>query len=248
VEATNDYIQFSNPGIKVIQYFYIAPEDPNSNTDDEDLFWSKFLSGYFSAGSYNKYPNAFNVQERIESASGYATFTATGEQYFLTWIVSGNLKCSFLAITSDEDTYKSYFSHPNEIIALERYNFFPASADDLQGSWTKSDFSGAMLYSTYGMAAGMTYSAASEEWTFSGNSTRYLSSGSTGTGVAQNPFTIEELGTFQLSVDNLSVQVTRPTPKTHEFWCWFVAGKGALLLRLDNKKYTNQVDYFSRKR
>ena len=41
VEATNDYIQFSNPGIKVIQYFYIPPEDPNSNTDDEDLFWRK---------------------------------------------------------------------------------------------------------------------------------------------------------------------------------------------------------------
>ena len=234
----------------MVQYFYVAPEDPNSNTDDEDLFWRKFLANYYSADSYNKFPNEpYAFMNRVESASGYAISKADGRQYFLVWIVALGMKCSFLAITNDEPTYKKYFSHPNDLITLERYNYFAASADDLQGSWVNSGFSGAMLYNTYsGMAAGMTYASVSEEWTFSGNSTRYLSSGSTGTGVAQNPFTIEELGTFQLSVDNLSVQVTRPTPKTHEFWCWFVAGKGALLLRLDNKKYTNQVDYFSRKR
>jgi len=249
VEATNDYIQYSNSEIKVIQYFYVAPEDPNSNTDDEDLFWRKFLASYFSANQYNKFPNEpYAFMDRIQSASGYATFIANGQQYFLTWIVSLGLKCSFLAITTNEANYKKYFSHPNDLIALERFNYFTATSDDLQGSWVDSGFSGAMLYNAYsGMAAGMTYASVSEEWTFSGNTTKYFSSGATGTGSVMNTFTVEELGTFKFSGNDLTVQVTKPAPKTHEFWCGFVAGKGGLLLKLANKKFTAQIDYLNRK-
>ena len=183
VEATNEYIQYSNSEIKVVQYFFLAPEDPNSNTDDEDLFWRKFLAGYFSADSYNKFPNEpYAFYNRVESASGYATLIANNQQYFLVWIVEAGLKCSFLAITNDESIYRKYFSHPNDLITLERYNYFTASEDDLQGSWVNNGFSGAMLYNTYsGMAAGMTYASVSEEYTFSGNTTRYFSSGATGT-------------------------------------------------------------------
>jgi hypothetical protein len=250
VEATNDYIQYSSPGIKVVQYFYVAPEDPNSNTDDEDLFWRKFLANYYSADSYIKFPNEpYAFMNRIESASGYAISKTDGKQYFLVWIVALGMKCSFLAITNDISTYKKYFSHPNDLITLERYNYFTASTDDLQGSWVNSGFSGAMLYNSYsGMAAGMTYASVSEEWTFSGKTTRYFSSGATGTGVSINTFTQEESGTFQLSGNDLTVQVAKPATKTHEFWCGFVAGKGGLLLKLANKKFTSQVDYFSRKR
>lgn len=249
VEATNDYIQYSNSEIKVIQYFYVAPEDPNSNTDDEDLFWRKFLAGYFSADNYTKFPNEpYAFVDRVESASGYAISKADGKQYFLVWIVSLGMKCSFLAITNDESVYKKYFSHPNDLITLERYNYFTASPDDLQGTWTNSGFSGAMLYNTYsGMAAGMTYASVSEEWTFSGNTTKYFSSGATGTGGAMNTFTTEEYGTFQFSGNDLTVQVTKPAPKIHEFWCGFVAGKGGLLLKLANKKYTSQIDYLNKK-
>ena len=249
VEATNEYIQYSNPEIKVIQYFYVAPEDPNSNTDDEDLFWRKFLAGYFSADNYTKFPNEpYTFINRVESASGYAISKADGKQYFLVWIVALGMKCSFLAITNDESVYKKYFSHPNDLITLERYNYFTASADDLQGTWVNSGFSGAMLYNTYsGMAAGMTFASVSEEWTFSGNATKYFSSGASGTGVSINTFTQEESGTFQLSGNDLTVQVTEPAPKTHEFWCGFVAGKGGLLLKLANKKYTSQIDYLNKK-
>lgn len=250
VEATNEYIQYSNPEIKVVQYYFLAPEDPNSNTDDEDLFWRKFLSGYFSADSYNKFPNEpYAFYNRVESASGYATFNANGQQYFLVWIVEAGLKCSFLAITSSEAVFQRYFRHPNELFNLEKLNYFTASEDDLQGSWVNSGFSGAMLYNTYsGMAAGMTYASVSEEYTFSGNTTRYFSSGATGTAVAMNTFTQEETGTFQLSGYDLVVQVNKPAPKTHEYWCGFVSGKGGLLLKLANKKFTSQIDYFSRKR
>ena len=250
VEATNEYIQYSNPEIKVVQYFFVAPEDPNSNTDDEDLFWRKFLSGYFSADSYNKFPNEpYAFYNRVESASGYATFNSNGQQYFLVWIVSAGLKCSFLAITSSEAVFQRYFQHPNDLFNLENFNYFTASEDDLQGSWVNSGFSGAMLYNTYsGMAAGVTYASVSEEYTFSGNTTHYFSSGATGTAVTTNTFTQEEIGTFQLSGNDLVVQVNKPAPKTHEYWCGFVAGKGGLLLKLANKKFTNQIDYFSRKR
>jgi hypothetical protein len=249
VEATNDYIQYSNSEIKVIQYFFVAPEDPNSNTDDEDLFWRKFLANYFSANQYNKFPNEpYAFMDRIQSASGYANFVANGQQYFLTWIVSLGLKCSFLAITTNEAAYKRYFSHPNDIIAMEKFNYFPASSEDLQGSWVNSGFSGAMLYSSYsGMATGMAYATVSEEWTFSGNATRYFSSGATGAGSVMNTFVTEELGTFQFSGNDLTVQVTKPAAKTHEFWCGFVAGKGGLMLKLANKKFTAQIDYLKRK-
>jgi hypothetical protein len=250
VEATNDYVQYSNSEIKVIQYFLVAPEDPNSNTDDEDLFWRKFLANYFSAGSYNKFPNdPYAFMNRVESASGYAISKADGRQYFLVWIVALGMKCSFLAIANDEPTYNKYFSHPNDLIALERFNYFTATYDDLQGSWADSGFSGAMLYSTYsGNAIGMSYASVFEEWTFSGNNTRYFSNGATGSGAAMNTFTVEESGTFTFSGNDLMVNVTKPTPKTHEFWCGFVAGKGGLLLKLANKKFTAQIDYFSRKR
>ena len=98
------------------------------------------------------------------------------------------------------------------------------------------------------MATGMAYATVSEEWTFSGNATRYFSSGATGAGSVMNTFVTEELGTFQFSGNDLKVQVTKPAPKTHEFWCGFVAGKGGLLLKLANKKFTAQIDFFSRKR
>jgi hypothetical protein len=58
---------------------------------------------------------------------------------------------------------------------------------------------------------------------------------------------VEEFGTFQLSGNDLTVQVSKPAPKTHEFWCGFVAGKGGLLLKLANKKFTAQIDFLSRK-
>jgi hypothetical protein len=249
VEATNDYIQYSNSEIKVIQYFFVAPEDPNSNTDDEDLFWRKYLANYFSADKYNKFPNEpYAFMNRIESASGYAISKTDGRQYFLVWIVALGMKCSFLAFTNDESVYNKYFSHPNDLAALERYNYFTATPEDLQGTWTESGFAGAQMYYSTGAYAGMSVASTSEEWTFSGNNTRYFANGATGTVGALNTFTVEESGTFQLSGNDLSVQVTKPAPKTHEFWCGFVAGKGGLLLKLANKKFTAQIDYLNRKK
>jgi len=64
---------------------------------------------------------------------------------------------------------------------------------------------------------------------------------------AMNTFTTEEFGTFQFSGNDLTVQVTRPAPKTHEFWCGLVAGKGGLLLKLANKIYTAQINYLTKK-
>lgn len=248
VEATNDYIQYSNPEIKVIQYFFVAPEDPNSNTDDEDLFWRKFLSGYFSANQYNKFPNEpYAFMDRVESASGYSVSKADGKSYFLVWIVSLGMKCSFLAITGNESLYKKYFSHPNDLVALERYNYFTATPDDLQGKWEESGFAGAQMYYSTGAYAGMSVASTAEEWTFSGNSTRYFANGATGTVGALNTFTVEEFGTFQLNGNDLTVKVTKPATKTHEFWCGFVAGKGGLLLKLANKKFTAQIDFLRRK-
>ncbi len=248
VEATNNYIQYSNPEIKVIQYFYVAPEDPNSNTDDEDLFWRKFLANYFSVSQYNKFPNdPYEFLNKVESASGYAAYQPNGQQYYLVWIVNLNLKCSFLAITTHETVYQKYFSHPTDIVALEKYNYFPASTDDLQGQWEESNFAGAQMYYNTGAYAGMSVASTAEEWTFSGNNTRYFASGATGTVGTMNTFTVEEFGTFQLSGNDLTVQVSKPAPKTHEFWCGFVAGKGGLLLKLANKKFTAQIDFLSRK-
>ncbi len=250
VEATNDYVQYSNPEIKVIQYFFVAPEDPNSNTDDEDLFWRKYLANYFSANQYNKFPNdPYDLMNRIQSASGYATSLADGRQYFLVWIVSLNMKCSFLAITSDESLYKRYFTHPNDIIAMEKYNYFAVSPQDIQGTWKDTGFEGAQLYSTVtGAYAGMAVASSAVEWNFNGNSTHYHASGATGTVGTLNTYTVDESGSFQLAGFDLVVQVTDPAPgKTHEFWCAYLAGKGGLLLKLQDKKYSAQINFLSRK-
>lgn len=249
VEATPEYIQYSNPEIKVIQYFFVPPEDPNSNTPDEDLFWRKFLQQYFAADSYTKYPNdPYDFLNRVESASGYVQSRTDTKQYYLVWIVSTNLHCSFLAISNTEAQYQKYFSHPNKLIELERLNYFPVNENDIQGTWVDTEFAGAQLYNiNTGAYAGMTVATTATEWMFKGSAVQYHAQGASGTVGNLQTFVVDRSGTFALNGYDLAVTMTKPEKRVSDYYCGFVAGKGGLLLKLQDKNYTAQINFLKRK-
>lgn len=248
VEATNEYIQYSNPEIKVIQYFFIPPEDPNSNTDDEDLFWRKFLQQYFIADRYVKFPNdPYDFLNRVQSASGYVLGKADKRQYYLVWIVSINMGCSFLAISNSEAQYQKYFSHPNKLVDMDRLNYFQVSSNDIQGSWADTGFAGAQLYNVNtGASVGMSVAANSEQWIFKGKIAEFHAQGATGMVGNLKTFVVDRSGTFVLSGFDLAVTMINPERKLSDYYCGFVAGKGGLFLKLQDKKYTAQIDFLTR--
>ena len=251
VEATNDYIQYTKGDIKVIQYFYVAPEDPNSNSPDEDLFWRKYLDRFFSAGSYNRYPNdPYDFLSRIEFASCNATYKQTGQQVFIAWLVDvRNTKCSYLAITADEQVYNACFPHPDDLGAMNRFNNFPVDIQEIQGTWGDSNFAGARMYEVNtGNYAGMSMASSASSYSFSGNSFSFLTKGATGMVGTAKTFQAEETGTFDVSGYNLVANVTSrtdqmtntTTPKQErvEYSVAFKFAKNTKFLFLQNKRYS----------
>lgn len=250
VEASNEYIQYSNPEVKVIQYFFVPPEDPNSNKDDEDLFWRKFLQQYFTADTYTKFPNdSYDFLNRVESASGYALSKTDNRQYYLVWIVNTNIGYSFLAISDSKAQYQKYFSHPNQLVAMDRLNYFPVSTNDIQGTWADTGFAGAQLYNVNtGAYAGMSVATSATQWIFNEKNIEYHAQGATGMVGTLQTFAVNRKGTFALNGFDLKVTMTEPEKKVSEYYCGFVAGKGGLLLKLQDKQYTAQINLLTRKK
>ena len=251
VEATNDYIQYTKSDIKVIQYFFVAPEDPDSNTPDEDLFWRKYLDRFFSAGSYKRYPNdPYDFLNRIEFASCNAIYKPTGQQVFIAWLVDvRNTKCSYLAITSGEQVYNAYFPHPNDLGAMNRFNNFPVSMQDIQGEWTDSNFGGAQMYEVNtGNYAGMSFASSATSFIFSGSDFRSLLKGATGMVGTASTYQSEETGTFSVSGYSLIVNIASRTdhmtnsiiPKQEqvEYSVALKFARNLKFLFLQNKKYS----------
>jgi hypothetical protein len=260
VEATNDYIQYTKDDIKVIQYFYVAPEDPNSNSPDEDLFWRKYLNQYFSTASYNKYPNdPYDFLTRIEFASCNAVYQPNGHQYFIAWLVDlHNTACSYLAITSSEQVYNSYFPHPNDLGAMNRFNNFPVDIQQIQGKWGESNFSGAQMYEVNtGNYAGMSMASSASSYTFSGNSFSFLTKGATGMVGTAKAFQAEETGTFDINGYNLVTNIasrtdqmtntTTPKQERVEYSVAFKFAKNTKVLFMQNKQYTGMTYNLVRK-
>lgn len=252
VEATSEYIQYTKKDIKVIQYFYVAPEDPNSNSPDEDLFWRKYLNRYFSTDSYNKYPNdPYDFLTRIEFASCNAVYKPNGQQYFIAWLVDlHNTACSYLAITSGEQVYNSYFPHPNDLGAMNRFNNFPVDIQQIQGKWGDSNFAGAQMYEVNtGNYAGMSMASSASSFTFSGNSFSFLTKGATGLTGTAKAFQAEEKGSFDVNGYNLVTNVasrtdqmtntTTPKQERVEYSVAFKFAKNTKVLFMQNKQYTS---------
>ncbi|MEZ4826696.1 MAG: hypothetical protein R3C61_10450 [Bacteroidia bacterium] len=252
VEATDEYISYSRPDIQVIQYFFRAPEDPNSNTPDEDLFWRKFLNQYFFTSEYQKYPNdIYAFFDRIEFASAYATSLTDNKRYFIAWLVSNKSLCSFLVICNSEAVYNQYFPHPDKIDEMERFNHFPLEKEDLTGVWIESGFQGMDVYNIQtGAYGGMAFATSAEEWTFTGNQFQFFASGASGMVGAMQTFTVRYSGSFTFSDYSLTTHAvatgTQPA-KTSEYYAAVKAIKGGKLLWLQNKQYTAQISNLVRK-
>jgi hypothetical protein len=260
VEATNDYVQYTKNDIKIIQYFYLAPEDPNSNSPDEDLFWRKYLSQYFSASSYNHYPNdPYDFLNRIEFASCNAVYIPTGQHYFIAWLVDlHNSACSYLVITSSEQVYNSYFPHPNDLGAMNRFNNFPVDFRSIQGEWIDSNFAGAQMYEVNtGNYAGMSMASSASSYTFSGNRFRFTAKGATGMVGTAKVFQEVETGNFDVNGYNLVAHIasrtdqmtnaTIPKQETVEYSVAFKFTKNAKILFMQNKQYTGMTYNLVRK-
>ncbi|PJJ75050.1 hypothetical protein BXY57_0618 [Thermoflavifilum aggregans] len=247
VEATNDYIQYTKKDIKVIQYFFVAPQNPNSNTPDEDLFWQKYLNQYFSTDTYNKYPNdPYDFLNRIAFASCNAVYRGDGKTYFIAWMVSNY--CSYLAITSSEQVYNSYFKHPNELAGMERFNNFPVTTQEIQGKWVSTSFAGAQMYSSItGYYAGMAVATSATSFEFSGNMFNKSTQGATGMVGSMQTFSSETKGTFKVNDYTLVTTEVGSEPDAKEYYCAFKYAKNAKILFLQDKKYSGMTYYLIKK-
>jgi hypothetical protein len=248
VEATTDYVQYSRGDMKVIQYFFVSPEDPDSNLPDEDLFWRKFLASFFDAPNYTSYPNdPYDFLNKVESAWCYATYNPSGVPYFIKWIVKDG--SSFLVITTNETISNAYFAHPDDIAAMNRYNNFPVDQQSIQGEWTSSNFGGAQMYEVNtGNYAGMSFASGSDRFTFSGNNLNIFSQGASGMVGTARTYQIERSGTFSVNAYSLMAKLTSrtdqmtntTTPEQEQTWYYvaFRYAKNVKVLFMQNKQFT----------
>ena len=231
VEATNDYMQYTRDDIKVIQYF--MAENPT-----KDQYWQETLSKYFSAGSYNAYDDGrITSFVTIEFASCYATYRATGQQYFIAWSVDWQNDAAFLAIAASEATYLNYFPHPSKLGEMLQFNNFQVNQQAIQGTWTNDDGAAVQMYNVNtGNYAGMAVAQASRKYTFSGNEYHFFAQGSTGMVGTAQVFQSEEKGTFQVNNYEMTVEISTPKPERVEYWVAFKYAKNIKTLWIQNKQ------------
>lgn len=230
VEATNDYMQYTRDDIKVIQYF--MAENPT-----KDQYWQETLSKYFSAASYNAYDDGrITSFATIEFASCYATYRATGQQYFIAWSVDWQNDAAFLAIAASEATYLNYFPHPSKLGEMLQFNNFQVNQQAIQGTWTNDDGAAVQMYNVNtGNYAGMAVAQASRQYTFSGNEYHFFAQGSTGMVGTAQVFQSEEKGTFQVNNYEMTVDISTPKPEKVEYRVAFKYAKNIKTLWIQDK-------------
>lgn len=252
VEATNDYIQYTKPDIKVIEYFLTETPYPN-----KDAYWQYYLSRYFAAENYftlNEGPSYFS----FEFAWANALYKPNGKKYFIAWLVDYKVPAAFLAICQSEAVFRNNFPDNKMLGEMQRYNNFPVDNQQIQGEWTDSNFGGAQMYEVNtGNYAGMSFASSASSFTFSGSKFRFFVQGATGMVGTAKAFQAEETGTFNVNGYNLvtnitsrtdhMTKVTTPKKESVEYSVAFKFAKNAKVLFMQNKRYTGMTYNLIRK-
>jgi hypothetical protein len=252
VEATNDYIQYTKPDIKVIEYFLTETPYPN-----KDAYWQNYLSRDFAAETYftlNEGPSYFS----FEFAWANALYKPNGQKYFIAWLVDYKVPAAFLAICQSEAVFRNNFPDNKMLGEMQRYNNFPVDNQQIQGEWTDSNFGGAQMYEVNtGNYAGMSFASSASSFTFSGSKFRFFVQGATGMVGTAKAFQEEETGTFNVNGYNLVTNITSrtdhmtkiTTPKNEsvEYSVAFKFAKNAKVLFMQNKRYTGMTYNLIRK-
>ena len=252
VEATNDYMQYTKPDIKVIEYFLTESPYPN-----KDAYWQNYLSRDFAAETYftlNDGPSYFS----FEFAWANALYKPNGQTYFIAWLVDYNIPAAYLAICSDESVFRNHFPDNKMLGEMQRYNNFPVDARQIQGEWADSNFGGAQMYEvSTGNYAGMAIASAANSYSFTGNNFRFFTQGATGMVGTAKAFQAEETGTFDVNGYNLLTNITTRTDQMTntkiskqeqvEYSVAFKFAKNAKILFMQNKKYTGMTYNLVRK-
>ncbi len=243
VEATNDYMQYTKPDIKVVEYFLTETPYPN-----KDAYWQNYLSRDFAAETYytlNDGPSYFS----FEFAWANAVYKPTGQPCFIAWLVDYNVPAAFVAITSSESVFRNNFPDNKMLGEMQRFNNFPVDMQQIQGKWGDSNFAGAQMYEVNtGNYAGMSMASAASSYTFSGNTFRFFTQGATGMVGTAKAFQAEETGTFDVNGYNLVTNVTSRTDQMTnstmhkneqvQYSVAFKYAKNAKILFMQNKQYT----------
>lgn len=253
VEATNDYMQYTKPDIKVVEYFLTEAPYPN-----KDQFWQHYLSQFFSTQRYNVLESSGPSYFSVEFAWGNASYKPNGQNYFIAWLVDYNIPAAFVAITSSESVFRNYFPEAKSLGEMQRFNNFPVDIQTIQGEWTDSNFAGAQMYEVNtGNYAGMSMASSASSYTFSGNNFRFLTKGATGMVGTAKVFQAEETGTFDVNgyklVTNIASRTDQMTNTTTakqesvEYSVVFKFAKNAKVLFMQNKRYTGMTYNLVRK-
>lgn len=252
VEATNDYMQYTKPDIKVMEYFLTETPYPN-----KDAYWQNYLSRDFAAETYytlNDGPSYFS----FEFAWANAVYKPNGQTYFIAWLVDYNVPAAFVAICQSEPVFRNYFPDNKMLGEMQRFNNFPVDNQQIQGKWTDSNFAGAQMYEVNtGNYAGMSMASSASSYTFSGNNFRFLTKGATGMVGTAKTFQVEETGNFSVNGYDLVTNVTSRTDQMTnnniqkneqvEYSVAFKFAKNAKVMFMQNKQFTGMTYNLVRK-
>lgn len=244
VEATNDYMLYTKPDIKVIEYFLVETPYP-----DKDRYWQQYLSQYFSTSEYNVIESSGPSYFSTEFAWCNANYKANGRNYFIAWLVDYNVPAAFVAITTDESVFRNYFPEAKNLGEMQRFNNFPVDLQSIQGKWGDSNFGGAQMYEVNtGNYAGMAIASSASSYSFTGNNFSFFAQGATGMVGTAKTFQTGETGYFDVNGYNLVINITSRTDQMtnttiqknerEEYSVAFKFTKNAKVLFMQNKKYT----------
>ena len=243
-----DWVEVTKRDMKVYLLYALPYSESNfSGTGlmQRDYYWDNYVSKYFNIQT-KQYQDDGEVIGGLKPlyVEGWATDRQTGEKRFIAMRLSISPNTAYLVIASakDEVSVRQQFPKANDkyssdLSAMDGYNRFAISENDILGTWQDGNTSTMQWYYTapsgYEGYAGMTVAARSATFNFNGGG-NYTSihNGATGAVGAMSTFQQNYKGKY--TVTNWSITATnRWDGKTENFNSWFKALRGGRILCMD---------------
>ncbi len=253
----DDWVLVTKGDMKVYLW-YALPYDYKIFTGtglvDRDYYWDNYVSKYFNTET-KQYKDNGEVIGSLKPTyvEGWATDKQTGERRFIGMRLDISPNTAYITIGAAKDEASLWQQFPkanggsfaaSDLSAMNGYNKFAISANDVAGTWQDGNTSTAQWYYTapggYEGYAGMTVAARSATFNFNADgSYTSIHNGATGAVGAMSTFQQNYTGKYSVTNWNL-VATNRFQGKTDSFDAWFKVVRGGrfLCLKTGGMEYT----------
>lgn len=241
--STHVYLNFTVP--------YNASQFSGTGATARDFYWDNVVTKQFNIIN-KQYNDGNSMAMTPDYVEGWATDKRTGKKCFIGMrlAISPNAANVIIGSAQDENSFRQQFPKANDnfvsdLAAMDRYNKFAISANDMIGQWEKGS-SNTMQWayvspSGYEGYAGMTVAATSAVFNFNSDGS-YSSTHNGATGSVGNMNTFQQEYKGKYDVTNWVVTATnRFGGKTSRFDAYFVAVKGGRILMMSEGGQTYQL-------